>query len=226
MGRKRTLVVEFYAGPSVGKSTDAADLYQILKKRGIDAEMSREYVKRWAWEGRGVEALDEFYIFAKQVREESVLLGKVDVVVSDRPVLMSAVYADLYAPAEIRDGVVAAVRSYYSAAADAGHRRVAVLLPRIHQYVEAGRFEDEAGALLVDRIVENWVGAMMLEDAPRRHTKAPVIFDGLYRFCSAPFVGVADVAVDVDRLISRRIANRLRVGRSSTEGRPDPLGRS
>lgn len=160
---RRTLVVELYAGPSVGKSTVAAHIYAALKSRRVDVELTREYVKAWVRQGREVSALDEYYILGKQTHDESHLLGQVDVVVSDRPVLLSAVYAELYSPRTVRHGVVAAVRSYYEHTAALGHRRVAIMLPRRHEYVAVGRYEDDEQAQLVDAVVEDELGRTMME---------------------------------------------------------------
>lgn len=205
---KRTIVIELYSGPSGGKSTEAADLYAALKRRKVDAELSREYVKRWALKGYPVEALDEFYIFGKQVHEESDLLGRVDVVVTDRPVMLSIVYAQLYCTDTIRCGITQAVRSYYAATAEQGHRRIAVLLPRRHRYRSEGRFEDEDQARLVDATIENVVGNWELESYALAEMGAKLRsysrLDGLYCYDDgADFCDGSDVAVDVCRMLRR-----------------------
>ncbi len=101
---RNTIVVEFYGGPSSGKSEAMARLFSLLKQRHIAVEMAPEYAKKWAYEGRQIDGLDEFYIFGKQVHAECSLLGKVAVVVTDRPVLMSSIYTDLYGSDKRRAG--------------------------------------------------------------------------------------------------------------------------
>jgi len=190
----KTVVIELFSGPGGGKSVDCADVFSALKKRGVDAEMAREYAKRYAIEGTPIKALDELYILGSQVREESRLLGHVEVVVSDRPVLLSAVYAELYAPEPLRSGVVAAVRGYYATSAAQGFRRIAVLLPRRHKYEHRGRYEDEGGALLADRLVEQELCAL--------HHECP--FAGVYKYGDAgAYVDWTDVVVDVARMLRR-----------------------
>lgn len=152
-----SIVVECYGGPSTGKSVAAADMFAKLKRRHVDAEMAREFAKRYALSGESISALDELYILGSQVREETRLLGRVAVAVSDRPVLMSAVYTEMYSPSHIRDGVVAAVCGYYEESRRRGHVRVAVLLGRRHGYDERGRYEDAATAMLVDEVVRQVV---------------------------------------------------------------------
>lgn len=190
--QKPTTVIEVAGGPGAGKSVEVAEMYSELKKRKLprDVEMAREYIKRHVYEGNTIGPLDELYILGNQIREESRLLGHVDVVVSDRPVLLSAVFGMLYAPAEMRDALAAAVRGYYHTSRSMGHRRVLVLLPRRFGYVETGRWESARGAARADAIVEQVVGEVA----------STVGLDGLYRFgCEG--VGVADVVVDVDRMV-------------------------
>lgn len=209
---KRTLIVEVAVGPGGGKSTAAADLYASLKRRHLSVELAHEYVKRWAWEDRAVSSLDEYYICGKQIHEESSLLGKVDVVVADRPVCFSEVFAELYAPAEVYNGVAAMVRNYYEATAAAGHRRVAVLLPRSRGYRTEGRFEAEEAARMIDLAIEGMYGEMtstldsfygddVLDPRPRS-----LGFVGVYKLDDAAtsFCDGSDVAVDVDRWVRRR----------------------
>ncbi|TXH49300.1 MAG: hypothetical protein E6Q97_23005 [Desulfurellales bacterium] len=161
MTARQTLIVELYAGPSSGKSTYAAVLYAQLKEAQISVELAREYVKRWAWEGRAIGSFDEYYVLGKQIHEESSLLGKVAVVVTDRPVLLSTIYASLYAPARIAQGIRQAVFSYYDAVAEAGHRRIAVRMKRRRDYDPCGRFEDANQAAVVDGVVDTELGEML-----------------------------------------------------------------
>jgi RecA/RadA recombinase len=203
----KTIVIEIYGGPSIGKSTCAAELYSAFKHKQVRVEIAHEYVKRWAWEGRPVGAFDAYYILGKQIKEESSLFGKVDVVVSECPVALSATYAELYAPEYVRRGIAAAVRSYYDAVAQVGHRRIAVMLPRRHRYEAEGRFEDEGQAMIVDAIIATQLGNFKLEtDALREMgAKKPADFEAFYQLRGAPdYCGVDDIVVDVARLLTSR----------------------
>lgn len=159
-----TIVVEFYGGPSSGKSEAMARLFSLLKQRHIAVEMAPEYAKKWAYEGRQIDGLDEFYILGKQIGAEAALLGKVAVVVTDRPVLMSSVYTDLYGSGKIRSGVDAAVMAYMGETRLRGHRRIAVLVPRRHAYDHLGRFENLDQAILVDEMARLHVGRLSCYD--------------------------------------------------------------
>lgn len=144
-----TTIVNLYGGPGTGKSTCAAFLYYVLKTQGYNAELVREYVKGWAWEGRAFGDFDQLYFLGKQSRNESMLYGKADWVVTDSPVLMNAYYAGLHCP-PLAEGVKAAVLGFYRHAADKGHRHVHVFLRRSKPYNPAGRYQTEAQARQMD----------------------------------------------------------------------------
>lgn len=145
-----TKILTLYGGPSTGKSTSSAFIFGWLKMHGHSAELAREYVKKWAWEGRKISGLHEFYFVGKQINEESQYLGKVDYVISDKPLIMDILYARRYATPTIAAGIEASVRSYYAAVKEAGHEHLHVVLRRSKPYDARGRYEDEATARQMD----------------------------------------------------------------------------
>ena len=44
------LVVNLFAGPGRGKSVMSAEVFALLKKRGINCELIQEYAKSRVWE--------------------------------------------------------------------------------------------------------------------------------------------------------------------------------
>lgn len=89
-----TKIINLYGGPGSGKSTTAADLFQIMKKRNHKVELVTEYAKDMVYEDRHNILEDQVYVFAKQHRRISRLIDKVDWIITDSPILLSLIYAN------------------------------------------------------------------------------------------------------------------------------------
>lgn len=152
-----TTIINLYCGPGGGKSTSAAYLFYQLKKLGKNVELVREYVKDWAWEKRHINAYDQLYFLGKQSRRESMLYGKVDYIVTDSPIWLSAYYAQLYCPIFVSEGVRAATVAFYHQARHDGHAHQHVQLVRSKAYNPAGRFQTEVQARELDGDIQNFL---------------------------------------------------------------------
>lgn len=146
----KTTIINVYGGPGAGKSTSAAYLYYLLKIAGENVELVREYVKDWAWEGRKFGAYDEIYFLGKQVRHESMLFGKVDWIMTDAPVYMTAYYASIYCSPTLAKGVLSTAQAFYQQVAEDGHQHLHIMLNRIRPYAQEGRYQNESQAHSVD----------------------------------------------------------------------------
>ena len=149
---KITTVVELYGGPSAGKSTMAAQLFAEAKLRMKSVELCREWVKGWAWEGRQIKGpYDSLYIFAKQLKQESTIYGKVDLAITDSPLGLAPVYEQLYQPGETL--MTQLYANFVAAQLREGKvRHVKLLLNRNKPYVHEGRYETESQARCVDEM--------------------------------------------------------------------------
>lgn len=143
--------VSFFGGPNCSKSTIAMRLTADLKTRGIQAEFSDEFVKAWAFIGTEIRGYDQFYILAKQMhREDVVLRASNSIVVTDSPVLLGICYARKYNLPIWRDLLKIGLRfgeDYPSLNFFVDRRDLA--------YSHVGRYEDHAQAIEVDRLIKN-----------------------------------------------------------------------
>lgn len=93
---KKPLVINLFGGPGTGKSTNAAEIFALLKREGINCELVREYAKDKVWEGHPNLLKDQIYVFAKQNRKLHTVADKVDIVITDSPLLLSVIYGQEY----------------------------------------------------------------------------------------------------------------------------------
>lgn len=91
-----SLIINFFGGPGIGKSTQSAGLFTEMKKSHMDVELTYEFPKIVAWEENHSAIKDQFYITANQHRNISRLYGKVKYIIVDSPIILGMVYKDRY----------------------------------------------------------------------------------------------------------------------------------
>lgn len=143
------LVVNLFGAPGSGKSTGAAYIFSRLKMAGINAELVTEFAKDKVWEESKAVFENQAYIFGKQYFRISRLQGKVDVVVTDSPIALSAFYADDHVLGkEFDDLVVNVFRSYQS---------FNCFIDRAKEYNPIGRFQTENEAYQIAKDMETFL---------------------------------------------------------------------
>lgn len=97
------IVINFWGGAGIGKSTLAARTYAWLKQRGCRAEMTGEYAKELVYEDSMRVIRDQLYLYAEQEHRLRCLAESgVEVAVSDSPTPLSIVY-DIEQDAKLAD---------------------------------------------------------------------------------------------------------------------------
>jgi hypothetical protein len=142
-------LINLHGGPGAGKSTTAAFMFYLLKDRGVNCELVREYVKKWAWDERKIGKYDQIYFLGKQIHEETILLGKVDFIITDSPVWLNVMYSQKYSP-YIHESILYSVRDYYDELIRDEHKVVNIVLKRSKPYNPKGRYQTENQAKELD----------------------------------------------------------------------------
>ena len=102
---QKTKVINLYAGPGAGKTTAALQICLELKKLGINAEYVSEFAKDLIYDGKEEMLKDQKFVTDGQYERLNRLRGKVDVIVTDSPLLLGQVYGKKSVDKEYKDEI-------------------------------------------------------------------------------------------------------------------------
>ena len=140
-----TICVNLFAGAGAGKSTCASGIFTLLKHHNVNAELITEYAKDLVWEGRLHLNRSDLEIFTEQLKRQHRLKGKVDVMVTDSPILLSSVYIE--PTDELFHATV--MREFKK------YNNFNFFIKRVKPYMKIGRAETKNGAKKIDdKVVE------------------------------------------------------------------------
>ncbi len=165
-----TEIINFYGGPGAGKSTMALKLMGHMKDHRMNVEYVPEVAKSLTWEDRQKCLDDQVWVFAQQQHMLYALIGKVDFIVTDSPLLLSLHYVkgsqSKFGPERflMRTESIVGVygeqckremweQSFRSMVIRTSnyYKNINFLVKRgDRKYVQAGRNQDEAGARKID----------------------------------------------------------------------------
>jgi len=89
---KFPIIINLIGTPGAGKSTLAAYLFAKLKMLGVNCEQVTEFAKDKVWEENNVALSNQIYIFSKQYYRITRCEDKVDLIITDSPLVLSAFY--------------------------------------------------------------------------------------------------------------------------------------
>ncbi len=149
----KTLVINLFGGPSTGKSVLCASIFSKLKISGINCEMATEYAKDVVWEESFKKLENQIYIFGKQHARIHRLLNKVDVIVTDSPLINSIVY-DISKSPKLKDLVIYEFKKM---------RSLNFFITRKFPYQNAGRTQNAEQALVIDKEYKDILDENMIQ---------------------------------------------------------------
>ena len=145
MKKRETIVVNLISGPGVGKSILTSDVFSAIKKKYVSAEIAHEYIKKKLRE-KALKAVEsQIYIFAKQQFQLFSLKDEVDVIVTDSPIILSAVYDKSNCPF-LRGLILKEFNKY-------NNMNYFIKRDENVPYEQEGRYQDLVGAKKSDTIV-------------------------------------------------------------------------
>jgi hypothetical protein len=173
-----TKVINFYGGPSAGKSTNAFKLAGLMKERRMNVEFVPEFAKGLTWKKDFSSLDDQLMVFAQQNHMLYILQGQVDYIVTDSPLLLSMHYMHV-GWSKFREG--AAVSQLHNTFADmiistyAQYENINFYVERgDREFVQAGRNQSEDEAIEIDDAVFRLLSRNMIP-FKRIHTLDQVV---------------------------------------------------
>lgn len=130
------LIINLFGAPGAGKSTGAAYIFSKLKMLGVNAELVTEFAKDKVWENNTEVLSNQTYVFGKQHFRISRCANKVDVIVTDSPLLLSTLYNKSDLLGDDFNNLVAKIFKSYNS--------VNYLIERDKPYNQTGRLQTEA----------------------------------------------------------------------------------
>jgi len=139
-------VINLFGGPGCGKSTTAAGLFYRLKmEQQFKVELVREYAKDLVYAGTLGRVLPA-ELLIEQYKRQKVLDGKVDLIITDSPLLLPLFYR--------RDTVVTTMAEALFNEFD----NMNYLLVRSKVYEPYGRRQSEESARAIDSKIHEYLG--------------------------------------------------------------------
>ena len=149
---KKPLMINFYAGPSNGKTTAALELTASLKKAGYNVEYVSEYAKELVLENKTELLNDQKHVTDEQYKRFDRIRSSADIIVTDSPVLLGLVYGEDKIDAEYAKQV----RAYYDSF---DNFNMLMIRPKDATFQTEGRVHDEKQSIELDGKIKSMLDA-------------------------------------------------------------------
>ena len=144
------IIIGFLGGPGSGKTTLASRVFTELKEMRLNVEFSTEFAKDLTWEGSMGVLSNQLYVFAKQQHRIFRIADKVDIIVTDSPLILSLLYGEIYLKDNMSDNFKKLIIEEYNR-----YPRFDVFVKRKYSYVEEGRNQTLSEATAIDKRIKS-----------------------------------------------------------------------
>ena len=141
--KRKTVCVNFFAGPGTGKSTVSSRVFSDLKTAGVNCELVTEFAKMMVWEGNTTALGNQFYITAHQQYHMKMVAEHVDLIVTDSPLILGCIYGG---DALLNPLIYREFESFDN---------INIVLSRIKPYNPIGRMQTASQAVELDSVITN-----------------------------------------------------------------------
>ena len=147
MENKKTVVVNLFAGPGAGKSSFCHSLMGLVKWRDINAEVALEFAKEMVWEESTKVLENQQFVYSQQQHRLHRLNGKVDLIITDSPLLLSIIY-DAKNDEDFKKMIVKEYNKY---------ENINFFVIRKKPYNPKGRLQSEEQSRIIDKQVHDLI---------------------------------------------------------------------
>ena len=149
---KKTILVNLLGAAGSGKSTLACDVFAKLKRKGYKCEYVPEYAKNVVYEENYRRLANQLYIFSSQYFSLDHVRDKVDIVITDSPIVLSIFYNNKH---EDKDKLPERIFNQLVLYCHSTFDNLNYFIKRNHEYKQEGRYQTESQAKHEEVVLEN-----------------------------------------------------------------------
>jgi nicotinamide riboside kinase len=187
--QKYPKIINLIGQPGAGKSTLAATVFAKLKMLGVNCELVTEFAKDKTWEQNTTALSNQIYVFAKQYYRMDRCCGKVDVLITDSPLIMSPMYnKDMDIDKPLKE-LVSAINDKY--------HNLYYYVKRVKKYNPIGRSQTEGESDEIGMKLKQMLDDYGVEytEVPGRLESADVIIEQLRPYVKDKMADTSDVII-------------------------------